>query len=40
MMREAEKRIGRVGTDNATEDKLAEIRSNPRKHLRSKGIRT
>lgn len=40
MMREAEKRIGRVGTDTATEDKLAEIRQNPRKHLRRKGVQT
>jgi hypothetical protein len=40
MMREAEKRIGRVGTDRATEDKLAEIRQNPRKHLRRKGVKT
>jgi hypothetical protein len=38
MMRAAEKKLGTVSDEN--EAKLHDIRRNPRKHLRSKGIKT
>jgi hypothetical protein len=38
MMRAAEKKLGTMSDEN--EAKLHEIRRNPRKHLRGKGVRT
>ena len=39
MMREAERRLDKVKADKATEAKLHEVRRDPIKHLRRKGIR-
>lgn len=38
MMRAAEKKLGKMSDEN--EAKLHDIRRNPRKHLRSKGVKT
>ena len=39
MMREAERRLDKVKADKATEAKLYDVRRDPIKHLRKKGIR-
>src|SRR5487761_1775181 len=39
MMREAERRMGKLGPQSETEEKLREIRHNPIKHLERKGVR-
>jgi len=39
MMREAERRLDKIKTDKATEAKLYDVRRDPLKHLRKKGIR-
>ena len=39
MMREAERRLDKVEANKVTEAKLYEVRQNPVKHLRQKGIK-